>query len=393
MNSGWPTRFIGIIEQLAKNHTLYIYAPGDTSLLAKQFPNCNIGASTSATPLPQKLNYGNYFKSLLTPHRHKLYLQTYEFYPEFYEQLKNVKIQFDRHFLFGLSAFLCYGHLYDPQKTITDFCDSLERHFRGSLNKKLSLKSRVVVNFDILYLYRIKRKFIPSNAHVIAITELDRNYIQRALPKNKVSVVPNGVPILKKSIDEKYIHNKWESRVCLFCGSLNYGPNIDSLTYVLKNVWPNVIEKCPDYSFHIVGRSPNENLKQLVSTSKNVKIFADVPDVFFHYEHAKLLLAPMFSGGGIKNKILEALSTATPVVANEDSFVGVNLDHKEYPFIEETKEQLINATINLINLPWEKYKEIAGVCHRVGMGYSWDSIGDQLESLLQNHVPILENKC
>ena len=42
MDSGWPVRYIGLMKELYKHHSLYIYAPGDTKLLQSYFPSASV---------------------------------------------------------------------------------------------------------------------------------------------------------------------------------------------------------------------------------------------------------------------------------------------------------------------------------------------------------------
>ena len=102
-------------------------------------------------------------------------------------------------------------------------------------------------------------------------------------------------------------------RSAIFWGRLDFEPNIDALTWFCREVWPGIKQRTPDARFTIVGYNPTLQIKELAQGS-GITLLANVDDLRLSVcEHA-LVVLPMVSGGGIKNKLLEGAAMGRPIV-------------------------------------------------------------------------------
>ena len=122
-------------------------------------------------------------------------------------------------------------------------------------------------------------------------------------------LLPNGVdteffqPVPVKEIP----------RTAVFWGRLDFEPNIDALLWFCRDVWPGIRARVPDARFTIIGYSPTPEVKALASV-EGVELRANVEDLRRDVcEHA-LVVLPMVSGGGIKNKLLEGAAMGRPII-------------------------------------------------------------------------------
>lgn len=380
MVSGLPTRYIGMINELYRKFQLSIFAPGNTNLLKTTFPKARVCQSTTSDHRKNKVTFLTYFLTLFFPQRKTVFLPMFNYYSDFDHLLINDSkaFKYDLVYYIGFCAYVYYS-VYDKQTPkIGDFCDSLLRHFIANVKNASSFKKKIVACLDIAYLYRVKRKFIKDDLTIIAATEKDALYIQKTTRKKNVLPIPNGIKIVNTNYDEGLILDKWKSIKVLFCGTLDYDPNIRSIKYIMQELWQPLKEICPDAKFDIVGRNPSLALLNDLSKYKDVNVYKDVPDIFQYYISAKLFLAPLFSGGGIKNKILDALSTATPIVTNSEGAIGIELKSGIHGFIKDGKVDLLTATETILNADFESYKTWVLNCHSLSQKYSWRKIGDKL---------------
>ncbi|MFL5482800.1 MAG: glycosyltransferase [Gemmatimonadaceae bacterium] len=142
----------------------------------------------------------------------------------------------------------------------------------------------------------------------VVVGESDARVLRTLLGVRNVHVVPNGVemPIAQPVA-------RSAQPTVMFTGVMNYQPNIDAVLYFVRDVWPTVRKDVPDAVFQIVGRSPTPEILALRS-ERGVEVHADVRSVQEFLARAWLAVAPMRTGSGIKNKVLEAWSTGTPAV-------------------------------------------------------------------------------
>jgi sugar transferase (PEP-CTERM/EpsH1 system associated) len=98
----------------------------------------------------------------------------------------------------------------------------------------------------------------------------------------------------------------------VFTGAMDYWPNIDGVSWFVRDMLPALRERWPRARFYIVGRSPSEAVRSLAAD--DVVVTGTVPDVRPYLQHARAVVAPLRVARGIQNKILEAMAMGQPVV-------------------------------------------------------------------------------
>ncbi|APX64131.1 glycosyltransferase [Acinetobacter schindleri] len=116
--------------------------------------------------------------------------------------------------------------------------------------------------------------------------------------------------------DEKKIKNTPNNPLkILFVGTAFFG-NIPGIQFFVDNVMPNV-----DAELIIVGKGM-ENYKELLEKNSKIQVFGFVEDLSILYYESSVVIAPIFSGGGMKTKIAEALMYGKTVLGTKEAFEG-----------------------------------------------------------------------
>lgn len=102
----------------------------------------------------------------------------------------------------------------------------------------------------------------------------------------------------------------------LFCGS-NFAPNIEGINWFIKNVLPKI-----DIPLVIAGNNISQGLK-LNSFAENVIVIDSPESLDGLYEHATAIIAPIFTGTGMKTKTIEALRFGKTLFATPHALEGV----------------------------------------------------------------------
>ena len=102
----------------------------------------------------------------------------------------------------------------------------------------------------------------------------------------------------------------------LFVGT-KYYPNIEGIRWFYTNVLPNLGD---NIELNIVGRGTEQLTDEF--TDQRVRVLGTVDDISEYYYDADIVIAPLFSGGGMKLKSMEAISMGKCLVGNEESLVG-----------------------------------------------------------------------
>jgi polysaccharide biosynthesis protein PslH len=110
----------------------------------------------------------------------------------------------------------------------------------------------------------------------------------------------------------------------VFTGAMDYWPNIDAVTWFVREMLPQLQARWPGIRFHIVGREPTQAVRALADSRVNVT--GTVPDVRPYLQHAALVVAPLRLARGIQNKVLEAMAMGKVVVTAPGCAAAIGAD-------------------------------------------------------------------
>lgn len=163
-----------------------------------------------------------------------------------------------------------------------------------------------------------ERSFAGLIDRTWVVSDADRRTMRWCAGMRNVDVLPNGVDgnyFAPTSIPTR-------PRSCVFWGRLDFEPNIDALQWFVQYVWPKVRSKHPDAVFRIIGANPNPDVLK-IGAMPGIDLHADVPDLRSLVREMGVAVMPFHSGGGIKNKILEAAAMAKPVLCTKRALGGL----------------------------------------------------------------------
>ncbi|MGH3994448.1 MAG: glycosyltransferase family 4 protein, partial [Pseudonocardiaceae bacterium] len=101
----------------------------------------------------------------------------------------------------------------------------------------------------------------------------------------------------------------------LFFGNLGYFHNVEPACFGAREVLPRVRRELSHTQLRIAGARPAGAVSEL-DRLPGVDVVGPVDDMACELHRAGVALLPMFSGSGVKNKVLEAFCSGTPVVTN-----------------------------------------------------------------------------
>ncbi len=184
--------------------------------------------------------------------------------------------------------------------------------------------------------------YAPLMDRVWVVSESDGRAMRRVVGANKVVVVPNGV-------DSEFFSPRTVTETehsCVFWGRLDFGPNVQAIQWFCRRVWPALRKDVPDATFTIYGFNPTEPVKALANRD-GVMMIPDLPDLRDEIARHAVVVLPFVSGGGIKNKVLEAASLARPVVGSSTALNGLRQREKVPIVCVKTSERWAHAILDL----------------------------------------------
>ena len=118
-----------------------------------------------------------------------------------------------------------------------------------------------------------------------------------------IHIVGNYITLPQKN----NVNNHDKENNIIFVGKMSYEPNIVATEYFVKDIFPRVKERHAEVNFTIIGASPIKRVMEL-SKQENVKVTGFVDNLDEYYNNATILVAPMLSGAGIQNKLLQGMA-------------------------------------------------------------------------------------
>ncbi|MFC4873597.1 glycosyltransferase family 4 protein [Negadavirga shengliensis] len=135
-------------------------------------------------------------------------------------------------------------------------------------------------------------------------------------------VLPN-IPFQSVMLFEKDGVYNPDSKKLLYIGKLSYSPNTMGIVWFLKNVWPKLLQFDSVLSLTIVSSTyPESELEQIIQKVGNVNLMINPSEVESLYGKHKLVVNPVFSGGGSNIKVSEALWNRRKVISSEFGIRG-----------------------------------------------------------------------
>ena len=169
----------------------------------------------------------------------------------------------------------------------------------------------------------------------IVVSSFEAEWLaQRGLEADRILWLPFS------AVAEKQLAPFDERRGFCFLGNFLHAPNMDAVNWLVKELWPAVRQQLPSAELHLYGAYPPPSVAH--HKGKNgIFIHGFVEDHRAAIASHQAMLAPLRFGAGIKGKILEAWSVATPVVGTPIAFEGMCQEHPEFLNAEEFVREIL----------------------------------------------------
>lgn len=133
----------------------------------------------------------------------------------------------------------------------------------------------------------------------------------------------------------------------IFIGNFLHAPNHDAVVYLKEAIWPLLFEKFPQAKMNVYGAYPTQKINSLHQQKMNFFVHGRAESSFEVISKARVLLAPIRFGAGIKGKLLEAMQFGTPSVTSEIGAEAMNCDFLWNGFVADSPEDFANKAIEL----------------------------------------------
>jgi len=168
----------------------------------------------------------------------------------------------------------------------------------------------------------------------------------------------------------------------IFLGKMDYEPNVTGVTYFVKDIYPKLRRKHPHLKFQIVGASPAPEITALKNID-GIEVTGYVESTVPYFQNAAIVVAPMLSGAGVQNKIIQAMSYGCCVATTTIGAEGLNLTGNDLLIFNSDKEW-INGLDGLLRDRGRRIQVGINARETISRTLVKDEIYKQFRKLLEN---------
>ena len=271
------------------------------------------------------------------------------------------------------------------RKIVVDLVDAISLGYTRALKKGHSRFWDLIYRFELPRLIKYERGVIADSTLSIVVSAVDKQFLvsQGAMPE-KIEIVPHGTELLD-------VHSSGvrplENIDVVFHGKMDYPPNEAACFYYVEEVLPLLEWRNTQPNFYIVGFAPSRRVRNLAHGSK-VVVTGFVENLADYLAHAKVVVAPLTYGSGVKTKVLEAMGMGKPVVTTTVGADGILGENGVHFFIADTPVDFANRVKELLADSDLRQRMGAAAQSLIKRDFTWEKSGALLRGLL--HAKLIE---
>jgi len=197
------------------------------------------------------------------------------------------------------------------------------------------------------HLYRSLRRFEISVLNkmdgIVAITPVDARNLDRLSHSTNIISIPFGINL--DTLPENPVQPAEPS--LFHIGTMNWYPNEESIRWLITEVWPKVSQRLPQIELHLAGRYMPDWLQKL--SVPRIIVDGEVPDVWEYMQRFSIMVVPLFSGSGIRIKIVEAMAAGKAIITTAIGAEGINYENGQHLIIAKDARSFTEAVVKVCN--------------------------------------------
>jgi glycosyltransferase involved in cell wall biosynthesis len=131
-------------------------------------------------------------------------------------------------------------------------------------------------------------------------------------------------------------------------GALDWSPNQEGLIWFFDHCWKKIREENPQLKFYLAGRNAPEWLERHLRLD-GVEYLGEINDAYDFMNSKAVMVVPLFSGSGMRIKIIEGMALGKPIVTTNIGTEGIPTENGKNILIANNAEQFIDAITRLIS--------------------------------------------
>lgn len=193
---------------------------------------------------------------------------------------------------------------------------------------------------EIAAIYRCDLSLIISTFEM----ELLQNVFK--IDSNLLYHLPFLLEVIEAKTQENW--NLFEERShFVTIGNFLHAPNVDAVLQLKKHIWNGIRKQLPNAEMHVYGAYPTQQILQLHNKKEGFIIKGFTENANQVISNAKVVLAPIRFGAGIKGKLTEAMLNGTPSITTTIGAEGMHAKLSWNGFVIDGNDKFIAGAVKL----------------------------------------------
>jgi len=231
-------------------------------------------------------------------------------------------------------------------------------------------------------LRRYEGRIARISKHVITVSPADMAALARLSLRlrDRVTLLPNGVDPDFWSSEVVTPEPMMVAESLVFDGTMDFRHNVDAAKWFASQVWPMVKRAHPDARFYIVGRNPLPEVQALADIP-GITVIGPVDDMRPWVAGASVYVVPVRMGGGVRLKVLQAMSMGRAIVSTPMGAEGILARPGVDMLMARTAAEFAASILHLLDDPEQRRSLGDSARELVTTRYAWDSLLPVLDTI------------
>lgn len=256
-------------------------------------------------------------------------------------------------------------------------------------NSQKNILKKIIYYIDSFRLRKFERKILKKidfdKITFVSSSDLDFFAKDYNMTKSKLELIPVGADIRENKHKEES-----KQKNIIFVGKMSYGPNIEAVNWFVNNVFYKIKKEYNDVKFYIVGKDPTQEILKL--SNNDIIVTGKVDSVEEYYNLADLVVIPLLNGGGVKVKLLEAISFNKKIVSTTKGVEGTIYSNLKTIPVSDSCIEFSNLCIKSLMEDDEILERREEAYKLFIENYTWNSIGKKYKRIIEKVVEKDERK-
>lgn len=218
----------------------------------------------------------------------------------------------------------------------------------------------------------------------IVVSQVDKSYLDGTNNRaSKNFVLLNGVDITAhKEAALNSAQAKQPERI-IFSGNMDFPPNYQAAMWFIKEIFPHVLRARPQAQFVVAGRNPVAELLAHNDKTPGVRVLGRVDDMQQEIAQSAVYAAPLVTGGGFKNKVVEALMGGTFVVGTDMAVEFLDEEMQSQLLVANDAETFAAHLLEVMNEPELYARRVAELQAKIKREFGWHNRAAEMIEIAQ----------